>query len=291
MVIQHDMQADTNGKKADHQLNKFAQGAYALIKDLVVPIAAVALGGYFTWSQFQISNARQDADAADKAIETREQVLTDYSKTIAGLMTKSKETNNEEYISNFNKQSIARGQTFIALRRLNLSGEKRKDDANKLKGLLIRYLYELHVIDNYEFDEQGRKVLNAADINLEGADIDNVVLKDAWLPGIDLTGAWLRYSNFTNADLPGATLRNTNLTGANLTGADLTGADIRFAKLINANLTHAVLKGACYVEGTEAQHFPPGFKPEAHNMVAISKDQSDPNQPDAFKPCPEVSIP
>jgi Pentapeptide repeats (8 copies) len=252
----------------------------------VLIAAVVGISGYF---QYLATTAQQKADSADKAIETREQVLSDYSRAIAELMTKNKEeTGNEEYISNYNKRNIARGQTFVALRRLNISDGDGKDDASKLKGLLIRYLYELRLIDNYELVGKDVKA-DEADINLEGANIDNVVLEDAWLPNIDLTGAWLRKGNFRNADLSRAILRNTNLTDADFTGADFTGADLRFAKLTSAILEKTTLTGACYIEGTEAEYFPPSFNPEEYEMVAISKDQSDPNKSN-FQPCPPVPL-
>jgi uncharacterized protein YjbI with pentapeptide repeats len=276
----------------------------------VLIAAAVAFSGC---QQYKATTAQQESDSADKAIETREQVLTDYGKAISELMTKNKEeTSKEEYISNENKRNIARGQTFIALRRLNVSDKPKSDkgwfntllvtlhlrnpdensknedeskvDAGKLKGLLIRYLYELRLIDNYEFNEQGVRVLDQGDIYLGGADIDNVVLEDAWLPNIDLTGAWLRNGNFINADLRNANFTGANFTGANFTGSDLRRADLRFANLTNANLTRAKLDDACYVEGTEAKYFPAGFQPETFNMIAIPEEQSDSNNSN-FQPC------
>jgi uncharacterized protein YjbI with pentapeptide repeats len=192
--------------------------------------------------------------------------------------------NDEQLISNYNKKNIARGQTFVALRRLNISDGRGKDDAGNLKGLLIRYLYELRVIDSYELDEKGTKIPDVADIDLGGADIDNVVLKDAWLRDIDLTKAWLRNGNFNKADLYGATLRGTNLTGATLTNATLTGADLRSANLTGADLTGANLTGACYIEGTAATSFPNGFDPVNAGMKAIPQDKSDPSKPN-FQRC------
>ena len=247
------------------------------------------LGLRFTWAQFEITNTRQDADSADKARETKEQVLTDYGKTISELMTKNKEGTDEEHIPNNSKRNIARGQTLIALRRLNPDeneiDHESKVDTGELKGLLIRYLYELHLIDTYERNKEGKKVFDRADIDLRGADIDHSVLEDAWLPDIDLTGAWLRNGNFRNADLPRANLTNVKLTNTDFTNANLTNADLRFASLTDANLSEADLKGACYVEGTEAKYFPSGFEPQKHNMVAIPKEESDPRK-SSFKRCP-----
>ena len=72
----------------------------------------------------------------------------------------------------------------------------------------------------------------------------NVVLTDADLSGIDLSGVGLR-----DADLQGVNLRDTNLSDANLTGAslveaDLTGTNLRHTWFVRADLTGALLDGA-----------------------------------------------
>jgi hypothetical protein len=114
---------------------------YELTKDIIIPVAVFILGAFFTWSQFKITSDKQKSDDTAKDTETKEQVLTDYGKTIAELVTKNKlDKEGDNSVKN-----IARGQTLIALRRLNVAdkngkADESKDEAGKLKGLLIRYL-------------------------------------------------------------------------------------------------------------------------------------------------------
>ncbi|NJO80547.1 MAG: pentapeptide repeat-containing protein [Cyanobacteria bacterium RM1_2_2] len=260
-------------------------------KAILFPLAIALTGWYLSGNQFKITNLRQDADSAAKAIETREQVLTDYSKTIADLLTKNKTTDVTEYGMDAEQKNITRGQTLIALRRLNIPDKNDKsdvsqneeddesqNDAGKLKGLLIRYLYDAQII-GYGYSSSNKPAM----VTLSGADIKHVVLENAWLPRINLRNAELDKSNFRNASLWSA-----NLQDAKLAGADLTGADLRFAMLQSATLEKATLKKACYVEGTEATYFPLGFEPETFDMVAIPEDQSYPSKPN-FQRCKAVA--
>lgn len=268
MVMQNDAQADMNGQETENQssptknrLNKIlkvgcgiTKAGYGVTKDLVVPILAVVVGGIFTWTQFQISNARQDADSADKAIETKEQVLTNYSKTISQLVTEESLGQKENtYVEN-----IARGETFVALRRLDSGNDSNnphtsKNDTGELKGLLIRYLYDTKLIGydpNFVPGGGDGKFV----IDLYGANITQVVLEDAWLPGIDLAKAEYNEGNFKNTNLTNAKLYQANFTGADFTGADIEGADFTNANLTGANFTNArnlnpeQIKQACYWE-------------------------------------------
>lgn len=176
--------------------------------------------------------------------------------------------------------------------------------------------------------QQARENLRMAKVDLSGIDLDEVDLQDASVPNIDLHGAYMRGANLQKAALSGADLRDANLAarpkssslpslkpsnlqgaklkwavfvranlmGVNLSKADLSSANLQDADLRKATLTNAILAGtkldgACYVKGTEARYFPPGFNPKEHNMIAIPEDQSDPNEPATFKPCPKVSTP
>jgi hypothetical protein len=256
---------------------------YELTKDIIIPVAVFILGAFFTWSQFKITSDKQKSDDTAKDTETKEQVLTDYGKTIAELVTKNKlDKEGDNSVKN-----IARGQTLIALRRLNVAdkngkADESKDEAGKLKGLLIRYLYDARLI-LYPSDD----VL--PQIDLSGANINKIVLQDAWLPNIGLQKAWLNEGNFKKANLKGAkfyqaSLINADFTGADLGGADFTGADLRGADLRGADLNNTKLDYICYVE--ETSHFPPDFKLK-DGMYNMSKDTSDPSKSD-FEPCPTV---
>ena len=204
---------------------------------ILLPLVLALLGAGFTAVQFIITSEQQKADGVAKDIETKEQVLTDYSKTISELVTKDK-LGNENYES---VKNIARGQTLIALRRLD-SGDESKDDTGKLKGLLIRYLYDAQLI-GYDYGTDGsHKKLPV--IDLRQANLNNLVLEDAWLLNIDLSGTELNNGNFKNADLKDADLRDADLRDADLTAADLRDANLRDADLRDADLTAADLRDA-----------------------------------------------
>jgi uncharacterized protein YjbI with pentapeptide repeats len=320
MVTQSNKQAHLNGQPPKNELSgtatsksdnsvKFNEKPWVVLLGTIgTPLVVALLGFIFTANQTTLANQRQDADSADKAIEIREQVLTDYGKSVTDLLGKS----NSNGQGNPDVEKMIRGQTLIALRRLNVAEADESQDAENakvtsnllnldwnpfstkeqsqvskdkeaeskleagnLKGMLIRYLYETHLL-GYSYSPE-----TPARVSLSGADVNDVVLEDAWLYGIQLRGAWLKNGNFKNANLTSA-----DFTGANLTGADFTRTDLRFANLKFANLSTAILSGACYVAGTEATYFPDGFDPVEAGMVAIAEDESNPTAPN-FKPCSE----
>lgn len=281
------------------------------VEKIAMPVILLIFGSLFTWQQseiartrqltdIKIANERQDTDSADKAIETRENVLTEFSKTISALVTDKGLRKPDPQA-----QDLARGQAFIALRRLNVPDEEAsnsKVDRGELKGLLIRYLYDAELI----FHDSAPVRPKPPIVNLAGANINKAVLENAWLRKINLKGTWLQYANFkeTNlvnanlseaklhkanfysANLESANLESANLKDANLKDADLRGADLRFAKLQNADLSNTKLTGACYVEGTETTHFPTGFDPKAHGMVPMAEELSNSKNQKMYQPCP-----
>jgi uncharacterized protein YjbI with pentapeptide repeats len=74
--------------------------------------------------------------------------------------------------------------------------------------------------------------------SLKGADLRGLILTNANLHAIDLSGAVLRKADLSGANLTGANLKGANLSGANLSGASLSGAD-----LSEADLSEAILSG------------------------------------------------
>jgi Pentapeptide repeats (8 copies) len=329
--IASEMQAVPNGQAVKNEPSgtaaikssdkpKFNEHWLVVLAEILLVPCALA---FLAWGQFQITNTRQDADNADKEMETKEHVLSDYSKTIQELLvTRNSLGTNKEgaFVISKDQRNIARGHTLIALRRLNVADTDEKDgldwlpqpledgldwlvkplkidcwyldgkdeadcfkrdnskaDSGKLRGLLIRYLYDAQLI-GYGYSSPAKPAM----ISLAGADINNVVLRDAWLPRIDLHNAWLEKSDFGNASLWRANLKDARLTGANLAGTDL-----RFAKLTSATLEKATLTGACYVKGSEAELFPSDFDPAEYGMIAILEEQSDPSKPN-FERCPSV---
>lgn len=103
-----------------------------------------------------------------------------------------------------------------------------RDLEGKDKGTFIRFLHEKKLITN-----QQPQVL------LAGADLREINLRAAWLPDINLEGAYILKSKLYHTSLKRANLRRADLTAADLTGADLTAADLTGADLTGANLTGA----------------------------------------------------
>ena len=84
---------------------------------------------------------------------------------------------------------------------------------------------------------------------LEDADLSNIILSGAYLPGIKLSLANLRNATLAGAYMRGAELIETDLheadlRGANLQDACLSGTDIARTLLTAANLRGAELEGA-----------------------------------------------
>jgi uncharacterized protein YjbI with pentapeptide repeats len=184
--------------------------------------------------------------------------------------------------------------------------EQSKIDRGELKGLLVRYLYDTQLIGCFIKRVDGKIEPREPMVHLWGADLESVVLKNAWLPNIRLELAELNKAEFVDAnlyranlieakligakfiktDLRSADLRGADLSGAKLDSADLSSADLRFANLKTAILSNTKLKGACYIKGTEAEYLSDGFNPEQAGMVAMTKEESNPGEKDTYKPCP-----
>ncbi len=168
-------------------------------------------------------------------------------------------------------------------------------------------------------------------IQLSGADLTGVVLRDAPLEGINLEGAYLSFqqckqtftgnffvdtfyrrpqswfSNSCSADLSGSGFQNGRffrsvLPGANLSNAKLDFADLRQADLRAANLTGvswhgALLNGACYLEEDWKNAFPKigpdgkTFDPKRFGMRPIAAKASNFNDSSSFQECKSLKPP
>ncbi|USZ69411.1 pentapeptide repeat-containing protein [Halorussus salilacus] len=82
------------------------------------------------------------------------------------------------------------------------------------------------------------------DAVLPGSNLSGVVLKDADLTDAVLWDADLSNANLSKADLSDADLRDIDLSDANLSNSDLSDADLLDADLSNASLRGATLTGA-----------------------------------------------
>jgi hypothetical protein len=84
--------------------------------------------------------------------------------------------------------------------------------------------------------------------NLSGAILNKARLRKANLSGAYLMAADLKATDFFLADLSGVDMRSANLFGANLSGANLRGASLNRAKLFGVNLRAASLASADLTE-------------------------------------------
>ena len=98
-----------------------------------------------------------------------------------------------------------------------------------------------------KLDHRGRFLLHddlRDGVNLEGANLESVVLTNGDLWGANLSGAYLRFAELNDTDLWGANLKAANFSVAtlyksSLRDADLTDADFTHAHLLNLNLAAA----------------------------------------------------
>ncbi|MGI9536790.1 MAG: pentapeptide repeat-containing protein [Desulfocapsaceae bacterium] len=87
-----------------------------------------------------------------------------------------------------------------------------------------------------------------AGCNLQGADLNRMILSGADLSNADLSGATFFLADLSGANLSGANLRDAKFGGADLANADLRGADLRGALLDGAFLHGSIMDGTV-VEG------------------------------------------
>ncbi len=105
------------------------------------------------------------------------------------------------------------------------------------KGSIFRFLRDSALIETDNI------------LNPETSDLNEVVLRNTSLLGLNMAGAQLFGANLSKAklvqvDFQGADLRCANLGGANLYGANLREVDLQNAHLWGANLYKADLSGA-----------------------------------------------
>ena len=189
-----------------------------------------------------------------EAGEARRKNLTDYFNTMKELAV----TNQINRGRLGDLIQFKRSRTFWILRELDGKG----------KGLIIRFLSEFKLIQEDYCLSPSQTVLS-----LSGADLREIVLSDAWLPCIDLQGAYIQGANLERSNLRSADLRSIRLgtppgllkedlwskliqlnffkknQKTNFKEVDLLGANLDGAHLIEAkNLTPSQIKSACYWE-------------------------------------------
>lgn len=158
------------------------------------------------------------------------------------------------------------------------------DDADDLKGNLIRFLYVSELLHQ-------RGPIRALPHSLvSGADLRRINLSNQPLHSIDLSGAWMSWGNLSksdlrlgnlfradlqHADLRDALLRGANLEEANLQDADLRRAQLQGAELVKADLRRADLRGANL---TDVQVLETSFIDACYDSDTLGLEGLDPNR-------------
>lgn len=159
---------------------------------LIIP---AALGLATVWY-----NARQTRRADLLANDNRaEEALTTYVERISELLLQHHLTG----IEDADVRAVARARTLMALRNLN---EHRKV-------ILLRFLYDSRLID------REHRV-----IDLRGANLNGIVIRDTHLAVIDLSGAKVRFADLEGCNLEQAILKGVDFAGTNLRRTNLRAA-------------------------------------------------------------------
>lgn len=120
--------------------------------------------------------------------------------------------------------------------------------------MTLKELLEKYAAGERDFGGIMLSEANLSRINLSGANLSQAILSIANLSGANLSGANLSYAkmnvtrlsgaNLVRANLEGAILNVANMIRANLSGANLKDAALIRAEMIRANLSNAKLTGA-----------------------------------------------
>ncbi|MCU1259778.1 MAG: pentapeptide repeat protein [Bryobacterales bacterium] len=89
---------------------------------------------------------------------------------------------------------------------------------------------------------RGGEHLNLNELNLRGARLPGIDLHQAYLMDADLRDSYLEHARLQNAILRKADLSRANLVSAELDGADLCRANLSYADLRGASISGAFLK-------------------------------------------------
>jgi uncharacterized protein YjbI with pentapeptide repeats len=192
---------------------------------LIVPIV-LALGGYL----FTRSEARRAQDLANQ--RAQDEALQAYLDGMAQLLTDKDRPLHRAPLGD-SLRTVARARTLTVLGRL--------DSARK--GSVVRFLYEADLIT------KGRRILD-----LQQADLSEVILSGAYLRKSDLSYANLREANLSGADLRKANLDCANLSDTNLSYANLSSTLLNQAKMRNTNVRNAIL-GEANLSGADLREF------------------------------------
>jgi uncharacterized protein YjbI with pentapeptide repeats len=181
---------------------------------LIVAAGCIWLNGQQRQNYLALSRQQQEI-AAD---QQRGQLLTGYINSISDLLLYDDLLHAKP---NDVKKLVADAHTKETLHALD----------PRRKASLMRFLYQTRLINN------DVHMIDMAEVDLHGAFLSGIDIRDTYLAGANLSGADLR-----NANLTFATLVFTNLSGTNLSGANLQASDMHNTNLNGANLAGANLK-------------------------------------------------
>jgi hypothetical protein len=215
----------------------------AIVVAVIAALAAIIAAGISSFSTFstvpresiekrllEAGNQMKDSALREEGIKAMKRIMQDSP------------SNQWDIIDNFTK--IVRKKS-PAPKKLNILLKNRKLVSEEVKTILTVIKTRVPENDHVGWSSVNeRRVLNLAEVNFFGADLQKANLPEADLSRSDLTNVSLIGSNFKDAYLRGAYLRGTDLSDADLTGADLEGADLMGVALENTNLTRANLRGA-----------------------------------------------
>jgi uncharacterized protein YjbI with pentapeptide repeats len=202
-----------------------------LVIPLAIAISALIFSSLERKNEQNIAQKRRQEDRAiadlqleeDRRIEderAQEAALQLYLEQMSALLIdKELRTSTQED----EVRIVGRAWTLNILRRVKTSR----------KGTVVSFLFESGLITEHNTLAP-----------LRGADLQEIVLQRAELPGVNLGHSNLARASLQNAWLGRAYLEGANLQGANLQGAILTIADLQGANLQEADLRGTVLTGA-----------------------------------------------
>jgi hypothetical protein len=244
----------------------------------------VVVGAYFTWRQLQLGREqlRQNLDTSNAQLQLNRQAQTteQLSRSIEQL---GHDKAGVRVGAIFALEQIARnfadmraGIHEVLATYIRAESTWSLHDANTLVAiepdpghgdLSERPLLKVRAPDiQAALTALGRRVeVTGEGVELQSTDLRVCYLGGAQLPGVfmgramlalsdlsgaNLSGAWLRRTNFHRAIMVDCNLRKAVLRNAVLRGANLSNADLRGADMSDADLSRAVLEGARCDEAT-----------------------------------------
>jgi len=214
-------------------------------------------------AKIEIQRAEDRAKLEREIATDRQQeaALQSYLDRMSDLILKEKLITLPEEEKQIGVSEVARTRTLAVLRRLE----------PKRKRIVMLFLYDASLISKVN------PLIDLADADFSGADLEGVYLGNVNFNGVDFRGAKLQYANLKgcslylakfhgaqlmNAILNSASLRDALFIGANLLGVDFKHAEIDGANFASSNLELAQvtdeqlsrvwsLKGAIMPDGTK----------------------------------------